>query len=113
MADIIISATGTKDKADLDGCYFLPATPPATGYDFYDANDTLVTSSITGDTFNFQLPDYDFDWTISDLVISDTAASGTWTNTDLTVDGTDPENGDFTASSSGGHPEETSSIASA
>lgn len=105
----INTVTGGKDKDDLKNCYFLPSTTVSGSYDFYDTNNNSLATGITGTSFSFTLDD--LDWDISNLVISDTAASGNWRNNDPSI--TADEEGTFQAQAGSGDPEENVTSASA
>ena|SRR5215510_757769 len=104
----IDTVTGGKSKDKLKGCYFLPS---GTAYDFYDKNNNLKNSGVSnGSSFSFPLDT--LNWTISNLSISATQASGDWTND--AVEPTDDESGTFQAQSGGGgDPKEREKDASA
>lgn len=94
----ITTVTGGKDKDMLKGCYFLPSTTVSDAYDFYDTNNNLLESNITGTSFDFPLGVYE--WEIENLVISTTAASGDWSNNNPNPTG--EEDGTFQAQAGGG-----------
>lgn len=98
----IDTVTGGKDKNDLKGCYFLPSSTVSGAYDFYDTNNNVLASGISGSSFSFSLSGYT--WQIQNLVISSSAASGDWSNDDPTI--TADENGSFQAQAGGGGIEE-------
>jgi hypothetical protein len=67
---------------DLKGCYFL-ATTTASCYDFYDTNNNVLASNIctTTSPLGFSFNNFEgFDWTFSNVLISDDTASGDWSN---------------------------------
>jgi len=106
----ITTVTGDKDKDDLKNCYFLPSETVSGAYGFYDTNNNLLSSDITGSSFSFSLND--LNWEITSLVISTTAASGNWSNDDPTI--TADEDGTFQAQvGGGGEPEQDVAAASA
>ena len=106
----IRTVTGGHHKDDLKGCYFVPSTIITGAYDFYDKNNNELKSGITGDTFDFSLNS--LAWTISDLVISLTAANGKWTNNADRFG--DEEDGTFQAQAGGGvDPDEDEDAAAA
>ena len=101
---------GDPDKDELKHCYFLPAG--VTGqYDFYDTNNNELASALTtGNNFSFPLDDAI--WTITNFVISPSAASGDWSNDN---DPANAQGGTFQAQAGSGvdPDEEQSSYASA
>src|SRR5258705_13932571 len=99
----IDNVTGDKDKDDLKNCYFLPTSVTGT-YDFYDTNNNLLASGLTsGTNFSFTLDT--IDWEITNFVISDTAASGDWSNNNSPAEDQD---GTFQAQAGGGADSEES-----
>ena len=102
----IDSVTGGSHKNDLKNCYFLPATVAGT-YNFYDTNNNSLASNLTSGTdFSFNLDSHN--WTITNFVISDSAASGDWTIPSITAE----EDGSFQAQAgTGTDAEEASSAA--
>lgn len=98
----IDTVTGGNDKDDLKGCYFLPSTTVSGAYDFFDTNNHSLATGITGTTFPFVL--HGHNWDIENLVISDTAASGDWSNDHSGI--TEDEDGTFQAQAGSGEPEE-------
>jgi hypothetical protein len=102
----IDNVTGDKDKDDLKNCYFLPTSVTGT-YDFYDTNNNLLASGLTsGTNFSFTLDT--IDWEITNFVISDTAASGDWSNNNSPAEDQD---GTFQAQAGGGADSEESASA--
>lgn len=102
----IDSVTGGSHKNDLKNCYFLPAAVAGT-YNFYDTNNNSLASNLTSGTdFSFNLDSHN--WTITNFVISDSAASGDWTIPSITAE----EDGTFQAQAgTGTDAEEASSAA--
>jgi hypothetical protein len=102
----IDSVTGGGHKDDLKNCYFLPAATAGT-YNFYDTNNNSLASNLTSGTdFSFNLDSHN--WTITNFVISDSAASGDWTIPSITAE----EDGTFQAQAgTGTDAEEASSAA--
>lgn len=98
----IDSVTGGKDKDQLKGCYFLPSSTISGAYDFYDTNNNVLASGISGSSFSFSLGSYN--WQFQSLVISTSNASGNWSNDDPTI--TADESGTFQAQAGGGLDEE-------
>jgi hypothetical protein len=83
----IEAATGPRDKNDLIGCYFQQDEAPATTYTFYNQQETALATGITSDTqFSFSFPNSHITWNITPTIVPDTSASGTWSNTDPTID---------------------------
>jgi hypothetical protein len=66
---------------DLKGCYFL-ATTTASCYDFYDTNNNVASNICTTTSpLGFSFNNFEgFDWTFSNVLISDDTASGDWSN---------------------------------
>ena len=104
----IDSVTGGNHKNDLKNCYFLPAAVAGT-YNFYDTNNNSLASNLTsGSNFSFTLDSHN--WQITSFVISDSAASGNWTNDSAGI--TASEDGSFQAQAgTGTDAEEASSAA--
>ena len=104
----IDSVTGGSHKDDLKNCYFLPAATAGT-YNFYDTNNNSLASNLTsGSDFSFTLDSHN--WEITSFVISDSAASGDWTNDVASI--TAEEDGTFQAQAgTGTDAEEASSAA--
>ena len=100
----INSVTGGNTKDDLKNCYFLPSTRVSNAYDFYDTNNNSLATGITGTSFTFVLDGHN--WEIENLVISDTAASGDWSN-DASI--TEGEDGTFQAQAGSGVDENVAS----
>jgi len=102
----IDSVTGGSHKDDLKNCYFLPAATAGT-YNFYDTNNNSLASNLTSGTdFSFNLDSHN--WTITNFVISDSAASGDWAIPSITAE----EDGTFQAQAgTGTDAEEASSAA--
>ena len=101
----IDSVTGGSHKNDLKNCYFLPATVTGT-YNFYDTNNNSLASNLTSGTdFSFNLDSHN--WTITNFVISDSAASGDWTIPSITAE----EDGSFQAQAGTGTDAEEASSA--
>ena len=89
----IDSVTGGSQKNDLKNCYFLPAAVAGT-YNFYDTNNNSLASNLTsGSDFSFSLDSHN--WEITSFVISDSAASGDWSNDVASI--TAEEDGTFQA----------------
>jgi hypothetical protein len=107
---IVISATGTKDKSKLDGCYF---TLSGTTWTLYNKGGNSLTSGQTSQTtFSFQHdalkqnPSNKITWTITQFSMTTnngiTTATGNWSNDDDPDAAEGPQSGSFTASSGGG-----------
>lgn len=93
----IKTVSGGVDKDKLKHCYFVPAATSGQ-YDLYSKHCNLLASGLTSGT-GFTFTHDSITWTVTDFVISDTAASGNWSNPDeLTTD----QNGTFQAESGGG-----------
>jgi hypothetical protein len=130
---LVIRATGSKDRADLGRCYFVPSggiafdpkdkTSGTVVFELHDKNDNRVytdPSQITNTTTSFKFELEDIEWTVSEFAIS---LSGKWKNSDLTAKpkhkhgkpcpDTGPESGDFTAVAGSGGSEEKALPASA
>ena len=97
---------GGSHKDDLKNCYFLPAAVNG-AYDFYDTNNNSLASNLTsGTNFSFNLDSHN--WTITNFVISASAASGDWSIPSIT----EAEDGSFQAQAGPGvDAEEASSAA--
>jgi hypothetical protein len=91
----IDNVTGGHTKDKLKGCYFLPSGP---NYDFYDKNNNPLEQGVNnGSSFDFVLDA--LNWTITNLSISPTEASGDWNNNGNPQD---EDSGTFQAQSGGG-----------
>jgi hypothetical protein len=99
--------TGGADKDKLKHCYFLP-TAVGGPYDFYNKHDNLLKTGLTTNT-NWSVTHDSIDWTITNFVISDTEASGDWSNPNSL---SNEQDGTFQAQS-GGVPEGEESAAAA
>jgi hypothetical protein len=100
--------TGTKDKSQLDGCYFQQEAAPATTYAFFSKNNVSLQTGITsGTAFTFSFPDsLTITWTITATIVANTSASGNWSNNDPTLEADEPESGTFTAQATADPSEE-------
>jgi hypothetical protein len=110
-AIVIKTVSGDADKDKLKKCYFLAN---GSTYDLYSKNDNLLASGLTsGNDFIFTHDS--ITWTITDFVISSTAASGNWSNPDsIAPDGIAIEqDGSFQATSTGQLGEPAASVATA
>ena len=98
----IKTVTGGSDKDKLKDCYFVVS---GSTWSLYNKNGVLLASgqtSATGFTFEHDSnkpSGTKITWTITNFVISTTAASGNWSNPDSI---TGDQDGTFQASSSGG-----------
>lgn len=114
---------GDKDKVDLIGCYITP-NAGNTAYQFYSSNGTLLSTTQTTSlpSVPFSFPQFGpwpsgttYMWTITvDWLTggaSGSDATGTWVNTDPTVD--NDETGTFTAQSDAKVDDEAADAASA
>ena len=119
-AIVINGVLGTSDKDKLKGMYFMLAPGPVTTYNLYNKSGKWIESGIqSGIVFTFPHDSFvsgggqsqKIVWTITDFVISSTAASGKWTNTDPSITG--EQGGSFQASSGPGADPEAVSAASA
>lgn len=106
----INTVTGGSDKDKLKNCYFLP-TNASMVYDLYSKKCNLLQSGLSSGN-NFSFTHDSINWLVSGFVISDTAASGNWSNGDEI---TNAQNGSFQAESGGGveEGEQSTSAASA
>ncbi|HEY2962263.1 MAG TPA: hypothetical protein VGJ37_07590 [Pyrinomonadaceae bacterium] len=104
--------SGGADKDKLKHCYFVP-TAPGGPYDFYSKHGTELATGLTSGT-DFDFTHDSIEWSVTDFVISDTEASGHWTNPD-NISADFEQEGTFQAQSGGGVPEgeESASAASA
>lgn len=102
-AIVIDKVSGTSDKDKLKDCYF---TVSGTTYNLYSKNGKLLQSGISnGTNFSFNHDKNpgsgaEINWTVTNFLISQTEASGNWTNTDPSI--TAVQEGSFQASSGGG-----------
>jgi hypothetical protein len=103
-AIVIDTVTGGSDKDKLKKCYFLA---DGTQYDFYKKDGTELASGLTSGT-NFNFTKDSINWTVTNFVISSTAASGTWSNPDSI---TAEQDGTFQAQVGGGAGEDESASA--
>ena len=119
-AIVIKTVEGTSDSDKLKGMYFLPDPGPNNTYNLYNKKGKWIESGIqSGVVFTFQHDSYTTGggqsqkivWTVTDFVITSTAASGKWTNTDPSI--TAEQGGSFQASSGPGADTEAASAASA
>ena len=95
----IHKVTGGQHKDDLKGCYFLPSSTISGAYDFYDTNNNVLESGVSGGS-DFSFPLSGYSWRILNLVISLTAASGDWRNNAGGIE--EEEDGTFQAQAGGG-----------
>ena len=99
---LVVDATGSADASKFNGCYFVVS---GSTWSLYNKNGVLLASgqtSATGFTFEHDSnkpSGTKITWTITNFVISATAASGNWSNPDSI---TGDQDGTFQASSSGG-----------
>lgn len=116
-AIVIKGVLGTSDSDKLKGMYFMP---DGNTYNLYNKKGKWIESGIqSGIVFTFQHDSFmsgggqsqKIVWTITDFVITSTAASGKWTNTDPSIAG--EQGGSFQASSGPGADPEAVSAASA
>ena len=113
---IVITASGTKDKDKLDGCYFILS---GNAWTLYNKSGTALASGQNSqNSFSFQHdalkqnPSNKITWSITNFRITSTTASGNWSNDDDPDAAAGPQSGSFTASS-GGAVDAVSSSASA
>ena len=100
----IKTVTGGADKDKLKHCYFLPS---GSQFEFCDKDGNQLASGLTsGNNFNFTLDS--INWSITNFLISDTNASGNWSNPNNIEDAQD---GTFQAASGGGADEEANASA--
>jgi hypothetical protein len=72
---------GGDTGKDLKGCYFLATTTDC--YDFYDTNNNSLATNIctTTSPLSFSFENFKgYNWTLSNVLISDDTASGDWSN---------------------------------
>ena len=103
-AIVIDSVTGGNDKDKLKHCYFLP---DGDEYDLYSKHGTELASGLTSGT-DFDFRHDSIEWTVTDFVISNSAASGNWANPD---NRTAEQDGTFQAQVGGGADTEASASA--
>ena len=103
----IKNVTGGSDKDKLKKCYFMPTG--SSKYSFYDKDGNLLASGLT-DGKDFSFPHDKVTWKVTKFVISDSAASGDWSNPN---NFSDDQEGTFQASSGPGVPVDTATAASA
>jgi hypothetical protein len=92
----IETVTGGADKDKLKHCYFLPAATSGQ-YDLFSKHCVLLKSGLQTNT-NFDFTHDSINWTVTQFVIDETAASGSWSNPNRV----DNANGTFQAESGGG-----------
>lgn len=102
----IDTVDGDADKDKLKKCYFLAS---GSTYSLYSKNGTLLASGLTSGT-DFSFTHDSITWTITNFVISSTAASGDWSNPDSI---TNEQEGSFQATSTGHIDGEAATAASA
>jgi hypothetical protein len=103
----INTVTGNSDKDKLKKCYFMAV---GTTYTLYSKNGNVLASGLTSGT-GFTFTHDSITWTITNFVISSTAASGNWSDPNPPITG--EQDGTFTASSGGTAEGEAASVAKA